>query len=293
MSNLDFLRNPQLKKGFENIFDQSIVGRGKNIFVNTITGVAGNSGESWDEPCLTMAAAFAKLESGDTIYMSGKVREQLIAPLGVYGVTIIGADTRPRHDLAASWMAPLVAPTTNKALCEIIEQGWVFQNILFVSHTQSPAILMTRAEDAVHPDPSHAQFIGCRFFGVDGIEDVGGCFGVTVKDCQFYGLTGTAIMQNGTGIDVPTAWVIDNCQFISNANAIVKPLKWGTIKNCQFNTNTVTINLTGGTAPNYVHNNQFNIAGADFDPAGGVTGVAGDYWSNMLLDGLETGLPAN
>jgi len=268
-------------------------GAGKSWYVNTVTGSDSYDGKSWDTPFATMAKAFTVIASRDVIYMIGKVREQIIAPLGVYGVTIVGADTRPRHDLAASWMAPVSGPTSGKALCEIVEQGWVFQNILFVSHTSAAAIQMTRAEDAVHPDPSHAMFINCRFFGVDGIEDIGGCFGVQVLGCQFYGLTGTAIMQNGVSIDTPTGWVVDGCQFINNANAIVKPMKWGTVKNCQFNTNTVTINLTGGTAPNYIHDNQFNIAAADFDPAGGVTGVAGDYWNNWLLDGLETGLPAN
>lgn len=43
--------------------------------------------------------------------------------------------------------------------------------------------------------------------------------------------------------------------------------------------------ITGGGA--------FTIAAADFDPAGGVTGVTGDVWSNTLTDTIETGLPAN
>ena len=266
---------------------------GKQWFVDTVNGTAGNDGKSWDKPFLTMAAAFAVIGSRDTIYMIGKVREQLIAPLGVYGVKIIGADTAPRHDLAASWMAPASGAVSSKALCEIIEQGWVFENILFVSTTTAPAILMTRAEDAVHPDPSHAMFIGCRFFGVDGITDVGGCFGVKVIKCQFYGLSGTAIKQNGVSIDTPTAWKIEDCEFISCTNAIVKPMNWGTIRNCVFSTNTVTINLTGGTAPNYILKNYFNIAAADFDPAGGVTGVTGDLWYNYLTDAVEQGLPAN
>lgn len=276
----------------ENVLDSIPLAPGTIWYVNTVSGSDANDGRSWSAAFATMAAAFAVIASRDIIYMVGKVREQLIAPLGVYGVQIIGADTRPRHDLAASWMAPL-APVADTALVEIIEQGWVFKNILFVSTTTAPAVLMTRAEDAVHPDPSHAIFDNCRFFGVDGIEDIGGCFGVQVLNCQFYGLTGTAIKQNGVSIDTPTAWVIDGCQFIGCASGIVKPLKWGTIKNCQFNGNTVSINLTGGTAPNYVYDNQPDKAAADFDPAGGFTGVAGDYWKNYLLDVLEIGLPAN
>jgi hypothetical protein len=240
-----------------------------------------------------MAKALSVVASRETIYFVGKVREQIIAPLGVYGVKVIGADTSPRHDLAASWMAPATGSVDSKALCEIIEQGWVFANILFVSTTTAPAILMTRAEDAVHPDPSHAQFIGCRFFGVDGITDVGGCFGVKVMGCQFYDLSGTALKQNGVSIDWPTSWKIIDCEFVSCANAIVKPLKTSVIRDCVFNSNTVTIDLTGGTAPNYVYDNAVNLAAADFDPTGGVTGVTGDYWKNYLLDALEIGLPAD
>jgi hypothetical protein len=266
---------------------------GNIYYVNTVSGSNDSDGLTWDNAFLTMAKAFTVIGSRDTIYFVGKVREQIIAPLGVYGVTIIGADTAPRHDLAASWMAPATGATASKALCEIIEQGWRFVNILFVSTTTAPAIQMTRNEDAVHPDPSHAQFIGCRFFGVDGITDTGGCFGVKIIDCQFYALTGTALKQNGVSMDWPTAWKVIGCEFVSCAAAIVKPLKWSTVRDNVFNTNTITIDLTGGTAPNYVYDNHFNLAAADFDPTGGVTGVTGDYWSNMLLDILEIGLPAD
>lgn len=294
MYNLNFLRNPQLRNGFENIFDQAFVGRGKNIFVNTITGRAGNTGESWDEACLTMAAALAKAASGDVIYISGKIREQLIAPLGVYGVRIVGADTTPRHDLAASWMAPAAGGVVSKALIEIIEQGWSFENILFQSFTTAPAVKMTRAEDAVHPDPSHASFINCRFAGVDGVWDSGGCYNITFKGCKFYDLTGTAIKSvAGAGIAAPQHWIIEDCEFIGNANGIVNGFKWCTIKNCRFADNTVTINLTGGTAPNFIIDNYFDVAAADFDPTGGVTGVNGDVWYNYLLDAVEQGLPAD
>ena len=56
---------------------------------------------------------------------------------------------------------------------------------------------------------------------------------------------------------------------------------------------TALINLSVGTGYNAVIRNTFDIAAADFDPAGGVTGKAGDVWSNYLTDAIETGLPAN
>lgn len=295
MADLNFVRNPQLREGFKNIFDQAEVGRGKNLFVDTVNGRAGNDGLSWDTACITMAAALAKAASRDTIYMVGKVREQLIAPLGVYGVRIVGADTTPRHDLAASWMAPASGSVNSKALIEIIEQGWSFENILFQSQaTTAPAVQMTRAEDAVHPDPSHASFINCRFCGCDGILDSGGCYNITIKGCKFYDLTGSAIHYiTGAGIAAPQHWHIEDCDFVNNAIGIEHGFKWCVIKRCHFADNTVTINLTGGTAPNFVIENYFDVAKADFDPTGGVTGVDGDVWMNYCTDGLECGLPAD
>jgi hypothetical protein len=268
---------------------------GKSWFVDTVNGAVGNDGKSWDNAFLTMAAAFAVIGSRDTIYFTGKVREQLIAPLGVYGVTIIGADTTPRHDLAASWMAPASGATVSKALCEIIEQGWKFVNILFQSHTTAPAVKMTRAEDAVHPDPSHASFIGCRFAGVDGIWDSGGCYNISIIGCKFYDLTGTAIkVVAGAGIAAPQHWLIEGCEFVGCANAIVNGFKWCTVRNNIFaDITTKIIDLTNGIAPNFIVNNYFDVAAAAFDPTGGVTGVDGDLWYNYLLDAVEQGLPAD
>ena len=268
--------------------------KGLIYYVNTVNGLDINDGLSHDNAFLTMAKAFTMIASRDTILILGKVREQLIAPLGVYGVTVIGADTTPRHDLSASWMAPASGGTASKALVEIIEQGWTFENILFQSFTTAPAVKMTRAEDTVHPDPSHASFIGCRFAGVDGIWDSGGCYNITIRECKFYDLTGTAIkVVDGAGIAAPQHWMIEDCEFIDNASGIVNGFKWCTIKGCRFADNTVTINLTGGTAPNFVIGNYFDVAAADFDPTGGVTGINGDLWYNYLTDTVEQGLPAD
>ena len=75
---------------------------------------------------------------------------------------------------------------------------------------------------------------------------------------------------------------------------ITAALSHSSITDCTFENGTASnINLTGGTAPNFVQRNVFNIAAADFDPAGGTTGVTGDAWSNYLTDAVETGLPTN
>lgn len=292
--NLNFIRNPQMKEGFKDIFDQYAVGRGKNIYLNTVTGSAGNTGETWTDPCLTMAAAFAKLASGDTIYMSGKVREQVIAPLGVYGVRIVGADTSPRHDLAASWMAPASGGTASKALCEVMEQGWIFENILFQSFTTASAVKLSRRETTEIPDASHAMFINCRFVGVTGIDDNGGNSYVTVRNCTFQDLTGTAILGSSTSGDLPTQWLVEDNRFIDCANGIDEAFKRSITRNNVFQgTFTKYYDGTGGTGTNFIYDNIVNIAAGEFDPDGGWTGINGDYWKNYLTGGIEVGLPAN
>lgn len=265
---------------------------GNRWYVDTVSGLDTNDGKSRSGAFLTMGAAFAVLGSRDVIYFTGKVREQLIAPLTVYGVTIIGSDTTPRHDLAASWMAPASGGTASKALCEIIEQGWSFVNILFQSFTTAPAVKMTRAEDAVHPDPSHASFIGCRFAGVDGVWDSGGCYNITFKDCKFYDLTGTAIkVVAGAGIAAPQHWTIENCEFVNCAAGIVNGFKWCTIKDCRFASNTVSINLTGGTAPNFVTGIVADEPNATFNNSNGWYGISGDIWQVHCTDQVRYGIP--
>lgn len=263
-------------------------------YVDTVNGNASYDGRSWASAFLTMAAALAAVPSHAIIYVRGKVREQLVAPLGIYGVSIIGADTTPRHDLAASWVPP-ASPTAATALLKLREQGWTIENLLLQSHTSSPAVELHRAEDATNPDPSHATFRNCRFEGVDGIVDRGGCFNVTVEDCLFRGLTGHAIKCVSTSIANPLHWHIRRNRFFDCTNAIAAAFSKATIQDNLFATiTTAVIDLTGGVAPNLVVDNTFNINAADFDPAGGVTGVSGDVWSNRLKDTLnEHGLPAN
>lgn len=288
----NFVRNPQLRDGFASIFDQAQVGKGKNLFVDTVNGLAGNDGLSWGTACLTMGAALLKAASRDTIYFVGKIIEQVTAPLGVYGVRIVGADTSPRHDLAASWMG--TGLTASKALLELREQGWSLENILFQSFTTGPAVKLSRGEDATYPDPSHASFINCRFTGADGIWDAGGCYGIKFINCKFHDLTGTAIKAvagpNG-GIAHATQWLLEDVQFLNNAVGIVHDFKWCVLKRVMFGANTVTINLTGGEAPNFLLECMFDEANATFTNTAGYYGLTGDVWNVYLTDQVRNTIP--
>jgi hypothetical protein len=280
---------------------------GTVYFVDVNTGDDDNNGLSYDAPFLTMAYAMTVIVSGDTIRFRGKLREQVTTPVQVFDVTVYGDGTRPRHadstpdggqDATNTWTTP-ASPTALTPLVKVLQQGWRFFNILFAGPTDAASILLFRdggAGDAER-DASHAEIAGCRFAsGQDGIEQSGGCYNVSIHDNDFDDLTGYCIKHTtGAGIGVTYRWKILRNRFSKCANWIGV---WGGNSN-EINDNfisqitTALIDLSSGTGFNQILRNSFNIAAADFDPAGGVTGKAGDVWSNYLTDTIETGLPAN
>ena len=255
----------------------------------------------------TFADLSGQLRSRDTIILSGVLREQAVAPLGVFDVLVTGAANRPRQATnagtptggGASWLAP-TSPTATTPLIEIREQGWTFENIQFAAHTDDACIKLHREETAAYPDGSHLILRGCRFTGgLIGLEDYGGASNVLIEDCSFEDLAGAgggAIVVTNQGIAIPQRWIMRNSRILPCVNGIV-----GAFVDSQFLDNTImkctttTINLASGNVGlrNIVKNNHFNIAAADFDPAGGVTGNATDTWVNWLADVLEFGQPAN
>ena len=63
---------------------------GNTWFVNGWDGNDFNDGKSFESPFLTMAQAFSVIGSNDVVYLTGRITENLVAPLGVFDVTKIG-----------------------------------------------------------------------------------------------------------------------------------------------------------------------------------------------------------
>lgn len=255
----------------------------------------------------TFAALAPNLRSRDLIILIGVLREQAVAPLGVFDVTVVGGANRPRQATSggvptgggASWLAP-TSPTAATPLIELREQGWTFENIQFAGPSDDACIKMHREETATYPDASHLTLRGCRFTGgLIGLEDYGGASDVLIEDCSFEDLSGVgggAIVVTNQGIAIPSRWLIQNNRFLPSVNGIVGAFVDSQILyNTIYKQTTTTINLASGNTGlrNIVKNNHFNIAAADFDPAGGVTGNATDTWVNWLADVLEFGIPTN
>lgn len=288
------------------LYAQNInVPKGKIWYVDPNRSSSGN-GKSWANAFTTMEEAFAAIASGDRVFFVGKLKEQLITPVQVFDVSIIGAGNRPRHadstpdggqDAAATWAAPAV-PTAATPLVKVLQQGWRFANMVMAGPADASCILGFRnggADDAER-DASHLECLGVRFAsGQNGFEQSGGLYNVGIFDCTFHDLTGYAIKHTaGAGIAAPFRWQILRNRFGSCANLMGV---WAAhqFQFCDNDIKEITTNYLDfrtGSA-NTVLRNSFDVAAADFDPTGKVGGSATDNWSNYLLDAIETGIPAD
>lgn len=274
------------------------------LYVNSYTGSNANVGTSPDLALGTIAQALAMAENGSVIGIFGVFKEHCTTRLGLQDVTIVGLANTPRQATTsgvangggATWLSATGGTT---ALLTVQGQGITVRNIYFNnSATAAPCIdLVTVGDPPAEADAAHFLAEDCIFTGADnGIDATDGTNFVRIVNCTFLNFAGAGdIAINATGgVGTLLDWRIIGCRFYNNVSNIIAALSHGLIQNCTFEAgSTTTIDLTNGTAPNYVVNNFFSIAAADFDPAGGVTGVSGDVWSNYLTNAIETGLPAN
>jgi len=254
----------------------------------------------------TFADLSPNLRSRDIIYLSGVLREQAIAPLGVFDVLFAGAANRPRQATnsgvptggGATWLAP-TSPVAATPLIELREQGWAFENIFMNGPTDDACIKMHCEETATYPDASHLTLRGCRLGGgFIGLEDYGGASNVLIEDCSFEDLTGAgggAIVCTNQSIRIPQRWMVRNNRFLPCVNGILSAHVDSRFENNSFSAMTTeTINLAFGNTGlrNMLFFNRFSVNNAGFDPGGGYTGNATDIWVSYLSDAIDFGIPA-
>lgn len=297
-------------------------GGGPVLYVDSVHGQVGNTGGQ-GSPFATMQAAFDKLTqmngvvagsaSNGVIYVNGDVREQITAPLGVYGVKIIGlVGGNPRNVTAsgvvlagngAAWRAP-ASPTAGVPLLTLREQGWEMHNLLFYTKVSIGCVRLRRQEDADYPDASHARFVGCRFMSESalgtplgfGIEDYGGAYNVSVDGCQFINLE-YAIYASNVAIAAPLMWKVGLLSpniFNLNKNDVFTNASGWVLANNQFltaynaSTHPNTVNLASTATTTYgnrVFANAFADAAANVTILKGyVKGNTSDVWRNFVTD---------
>lgn len=291
---------------------QMILGHsaGKFWCLDASNGDDDNSGQNWDAPKLTMAAVFALLGSGDTVFFKGKIKENLVTPVQVFDVTIVGVGNRPRHidgtpkagsESTAMWTEPAASPVS--PLCKVLQQGWRFINTLFAGPADASCVQVFSDLGVGDAERSggHAEFINCRFAsGLAGIESHGGTGYCGVYGCYFQALTGYALMDTvGAGGGVMANWDVVGNTFEHCANVMGDHnlFHWRIRENMFISCGPGVILNTdaeGAGASNVVTDNIFNVAVADWTEANGFVGAATDVWANnKLIAGPVNGVPAD
>ncbi len=266
---------------------------GRVWFVNTVTGSDGNKGRAPDNAFATMAQALTMVGDNDTVCFIGKVREQLVAPLGVQGVKIVGMNGgNNRNDDGAWWTTPASGAVTGQALIEILEQGWEFHHFMMTPEATGGACIKAhRAESAVYPDSSHFICQNMRFTGSGdsvtgtpiGIEDVGGNHHCIINNCEFQVLA-KAIYCSSVAIATPLRNTVTNCKFLNNTVDIDWPNSYSLFQgNRHFSVAATTIIDIATGSFNMVTGNVFPDAAADIDPSHGYDGNANDTWTGNLV----------
>jgi hypothetical protein len=273
---------------------------------NPFPGVDTHSGKSWTKAFATMSKALSVLKSGDTIVFTGKVREQLVTPVNIFDVSVIGMGNRPHHAdstptggqyAQATWTTPASGATT-APLIKVLQQGWRFENILFAGPTDDACIQLYRDAGAgdLERDASHAVIRKCRFAsGFNGINDTGGTFDVLVEDNIFQALTNFCILGVGNIGIGQLMWIVRNNLFYSFTNGVKIAGNGCRIHGNAFtaggtpNTTVVLNTSNGGGADNFLYNNVFQTATANFNTPD-VVGNATDVWTeNMCPDTAAAG----
>ena len=282
---------------------------GKIWYVDAGQAVGSNgSGTSWQTAFQTMAEAFAVLASGDVIFVSGKVTEQLVTPVQVFDVRVIGIGPANRHadatpvggnQATAQWAPPASGAVSGQASVRVLQQGWQFQNLLFTMESSTAAgieLVRNAASGNDERDASHAHIYGCKFAGAGvGIRaGVAGLFTelvnhVRVEDCVF--IDNTYAIRDAIGT---SRWVIKGNEFQANTNHIVAMLGASFIYDNIFGAFTTdAIELPGGAGSNIITKNYLS---GTYSSAGGYTrSNANDEWAgnfNTLSGGITVSDPA-
>lgn len=279
--------------------------RGREWYLDANTGAATHNGRSFSQAKLTAADIFDELSSGDRLYFTGKIREQLTTPVGVFDVTVIGVGNRPRHADAhtgnngysgSTWAAP-ASPTATTALCRVLQQGWRFGNILWAPHTDYGALEFVRNAGAgdLERDASHGHLFGCRFAAGKHHLMLGhasfteNLFNLRIDDCDFEDATTLSIMNGGGGV---YRVKMLNSRFMANVSAVDVPLTQSIVRGCNFGKfTTKSLDLTGG-ADNQVNGNYLS---GDYSTANGayVAGTSDNWIGNFAEDVAEDEVEAN
>lgn len=269
-------------------------------YADSVNGVAGNDGNSWEKACLTIAAAVAKAAAGDTIYIKGSFTE--VVTVSLVGLRIIGVGTGPKQ---AQWGSA----TDTKTLT--IAANYVhIENVYFLP----PARTAGTPASIQLSGANHARILGCRFHGQFnspwyGIySPVCDSDNVLIADCEFFYFHTTTYGKAIFGVEAGglsySTWRILRCHFFSCVVAIDINGRGCLIKDCtiaEYGINpagavaailALGIDLSGtSSGANSVWGNQLH---GTYDATLYKVGAGGDCWAgnfNPLTGGVTAANP--
>lgn len=288
--------------------NNGIQNKGRAWFVDPAYGGSGN-GRSPDKAFSTMQQAFDSVASGDIIYFVGKIVEQLVTPVQIFDVTVIGCGNRPRHAdatpaggnwAASQWGPPASGGVAAQATVRVLQQGWRFANILFTAIDANAAcieIVRNAGAGNAERDASHASILGCRFAGAGiGVRSgVAGlfteiAFNVEVAGCVFNGMTTAMSGINGN------QWHIHDNVFATNTSQITMALQNSIIDSNVIGpftaaANSGGIDLNGGGGLCIVSR---NVLSGTYSIAGGyrVSNANDNWYGNFGSGGVTSADPS-
>jgi hypothetical protein len=255
------------------------------------------TGKGEDRPFATLAEALSACNTGDTIYVTGNVQEQVVGSHLKFDVKIIGVGSQHHPDQpdssyhpGSACIRPPASPTATTPTIEVRGRGWQFHNLLLIAGTDAAALRLTRnsSSGTSEHDAGHATIANCDFRnGLYGIEDHDGIFNATVRDCVFETFDATTsgaaiITTTNTGVAASRRWRILNNFFQpdssteGNERHIVMALNGSLIKGNVFGTVKGTgryLDLNGGVGNVVAYNvMQGNYATDDYRSG------TGDSW---------------
>jgi hypothetical protein len=272
-------------------------------YVDGNLGNAASNGKSWSTALLTMADAFNRMATGDTIFFKGNIREQISTPAGIFAGKIIGVG-RPRHAdahttnngyHAPTWKVPSVEVTTTPLLT-IRQQGWELYNILFDGPSAAAAVQLFRdagADDA-EDDASHAVIQGCKFVtGQNHVEVKGGLSQCEIYDNMFFGATAASFIETvGAGVGTNNYHRVMRNHFHNNISHIDCGMNYASIADNIFGKfTTVGVDLRTGSENVVVRNALYGT----YSNVGGYYAGTNDEWGgnyNSTSGGVTASDPA-
>ena len=283
--------NPVFNKIFSCIRGTNYA-KGRAWFVDPSQVSSGN-GKSPVSAFITMDEAFDNLHSGDIIYCLGNIREQLVTPVQIFDVTVIGCGNRPRNADstpaggqygAVTWRAP-ASGTAAQATVRVLQQGWTFYNILFGMYDADAAgveIVRNAGADDAERDGSHCSIIGCRFGGtgvgvrLTATSFTENPFNVLIQGSKFnsctIGISATAAQPNSCNVEDN---VFQGCTSAITAKFQASLIKGNSVYGFTAAASSGGIDVRSGGGNNFITGNWL---GGTYSKAGGYNTEANDSW---------------